>query len=214
MQVKSVTMLKRIFISFSLALLFTSLVNAQFEIKSNVLGLATNNYNGQVELLLNDKSGMELEASFRQTPWFLALSGSEITNSAFRIMAAYKYYIGGEDPTAGLYFGPFLKLKVAGLDNVPSLLDPNYMGRERDPEVLSVFNTAFFVGGNFGQKIVLNNNILIEYYGGFGYAVYNDKMIRDDIPADLENFLSVDRNSFTWPLDFRFGISLGYRFWR
>ncbi len=108
------------------ALFFIGLANGQFEIKTNALGLATNNYNGQVELLLNDKSGIELEASYRETSWLLNLSGSEIQNSAFRTMISYKYYIGGEDPTSGLYFGPYLKLKVAGLENVPVTIDANY----------------------------------------------------------------------------------------
>lgn len=197
------------------ALVFSNICNAQFEIKTNVLGLVTNNYNGQVELLLGDRSGLELEASYRETPWYLSLSGSDIENSAFRTAISYKYFIVGEDPTAGLYFGPYVKLKVAGLENLEAEIDMNYTGpTDGIPSSLSVLNTAFFVGGNFGQKIVLNNNIVIEYYGGVAYGLYNVKMIRNDISEDLSNFISIKTNSFTWPVDFRLGLSLGYRFWR
>jgi hypothetical protein len=206
---------KRTLYTSVIALLFFGFANAQFEIKTNALGLVTNNYNGQVELLLNDKSGIELEASYRETSWLLNLSGSEIENSAFRTMISYKYYIGGEDPTSGLYFGPYLKLKVAGLDNVPVEIDGNYAGGSSLPETARVFNTAFFLGLNAGQKIVFNNNLLIEYYGGFGYAVSNNRVINeDDYASDQEDFINIKTNSFTWPWDFRLGVSLGYRFWR
>ena len=63
-------------------------INGQFEIKTNVLGLVNNNYNAQVELLLNKRSGLELEGSFRTAPWLASLTGSEIKNNAFRILAA------------------------------------------------------------------------------------------------------------------------------
>jgi hypothetical protein len=199
----------------ALTILTFSAANGQFEIKTNALGLVTNNYNGQVELLLNDKSGIELEASYRETSWLLGLSGSEIENSAFRTMISYKYYIGGEDPTSGLYFGPYIKLKVAGLDNIPVVIDDNYTGSSADPGTARVFNTAFFLGLNAGQKIVFNNNLLIEYYGGIGYGLYNNRMINeDDYASDQQDFISIEQNSFTWPMDFRLGVSLGYRFWR
>ncbi|WP_235297860.1 DUF3575 domain-containing protein [Portibacter marinus] len=208
-------MLKRSFYLIMIVVASQLSLQGQFEIKTNVLGLVTNNYNGQVELLLGDRSGMELEASFRETPWFTALSGSEIKNNAFRTMVSYKYYIVGEDPTAGLYFGPYIKLKVAGLDNVPTVLDENYPGPTSDnPETAAVFNTAFFLGANGGQKIVLNNNFVIEYYGGFGYALFNERRIREEISDELRSYLDIERNSFTWPLDFRLGFTLGYRFWR
>ncbi|GLR16868.1 DUF3575 domain-containing protein [Portibacter lacus] len=208
-------MINRLLIFIAFITLFNLTAYGQFEIKTNALGLVANNYNGQVELLLNDKSGIELEASYRETPWILSLSGSEIENSSFRTMISYKYYIGGEDPTSGLYFGPYLKLKVAGLDNIPTEVDKDYVPGPAAPETVRVFNTAFFIGLNAGQKIVFNNNLLIEYYGGFGYALYNDKRINDkDYEPALENFIAVERNSFTWPLDFRLGLTLGYRFWR
>lgn len=208
-------MIFRTLLSGILVFLITSSGIGQFEIKTNALGLVTNNYNGQVELLLNDKSGIELEASFREASWILGLSGSEIQNNAFRTMVSYKYYLGGEDPTAGLYFGPYLKLKVANLENIPVTVDVNYNGASAKPEYARVFNTAFFLGLNAGQKIVFNNNLLIEYYGGIGYAVSNIQKINDeDFASDLESFISVERNSFTWPLDFRLGVTLGYRFWR
>lgn len=187
----------------------------QFEIKTNALGLITNNYNGQVELLLNDRSGIELEASYRETSWLLGLSGSEIQNSAFRTMVSYKYYVGGLDPTSGLYFGPYAKLKVAGLDNIPVTINANYTGTAAEPSKARVFNTAIFLGLNAGQKIVFNNNLLIEYYGGIGYAVSNTRVINnEDYASDQEDFIEIEQNSFTWPFDFRLGISLGYRFWR
>ena len=208
-------MLKRYLIAHLLFIALTTAVNGQFELKTNVLGLVSNNYNGQAELLLNDRSGFELEASYRESPWFLGLSGSEITNNSFRTMVSYKYYMAAEDPTSGLYFGPYIKLKVAGLDNLSTVTDPNYTGSTTNiPEKVSVFNSAFFLGGNVGQKIVMNNNVVIEYYGGFGYALYNERRIRDEISDELEPFLSLERNSFTWPLDFRLGLTLGYRFWR
>ncbi len=206
--------MKRTLLLCLFAICYLYNLSGQFEIKSNVLGLASNNYNGQVELLLNDKSGIELEVSYRQTPWILGLSGSEIKNNAFRTLVSYKYYIGAEDPTAGLYFGPYVKLKVAGLENVPSDIDPDYTGGSALPEELKIFNNAFFIGLNAGQKIVFDNGILIEYYGGLGYGAFNSVQIRDDIPAEGEAALGVQSNSFTWPWDFRLGVSLGYRFWR
>ena len=130
-------------------------------------------------------------------------------------MISYKYYIGGEDPTSGLYFGPYIKLKVAGLDNIPVVIDDNYTGSSADPGTARVFNTAFFLGLNAGQKIVFNNNLLIEYYGGIGYGLYNNRVINeDDYASDQQDFISIEQNSFTWPMDFRLGVSLGYRFWR
>jgi len=208
-------MIFRLIISSVFLFSAVTFCHGQFEIKTNALGLITNNYNGQVELLLNDKSGIELEASFREASWILGLSGSDIQNSAFRTMVSYKYYLGGEDPTAGLYFGPYVKLKVANLDNIPVTVDVNYTGFSSIPETARVFNTAVFLGLNAGQKIVFNNNLLIEYYGGIGYAVTNTRRINsEDFAADLETFIDIERNSFTWPLDFRLGLTLGYRFWR
>lgn len=186
----------------------------QFEIKTNVLGLINNNYNAQVELLLSDKSGIDMEVSYRTTPWILAVSGSDIKNNTFRALMSYKYYLGSEDPTSGIFFGPFVRLKVGGLENIPVSVDESYMGRLEGPEQVRLFNNAFTAGLTGGQKITFDNNFIIEYYAGIGYDFYNPSTIRDDIPSELEDFIKIQTNSFTWPWDFRLGVSLGYRFWR
>jgi hypothetical protein len=203
---------KYIFFVLLFSLAFS--LNGQFEIKTNALGLVNNNYNGQVELLLNDKSGVELEVSYRNTPWIIGLSGSEIKNSAFRALVSYKYYIGGEDPTSGLYFGPYVRLKVAGLENIPTVIDETYMGQLTAPGPVKIFNNAFTIGLTAGQKITFNNNFILEYYAGLGYNPYNQITLRDDLAAEIEDFVQIETNSFTWPWDFRLGVSLGYRFWR
>ena len=203
---------KYLFLLFFAA--FALQLNAQFEIKTNVLGLANNNYNAQVELLLNDKSGLDLEVSYRTTPWILAVSGSDIKNNTFRALIAYKYYLGAEDPTSGIYFGPYLRLKVGGLENIPVELDPTYTGSTPNPETVKLFNNAFTAGITGGQKILFDNNFIIEYYAGIGYDFYNPRTIREDLPTDIEDFVNIENNSFTWPWDFRLGISIGYRIWR
>ncbi len=189
-------------------------VSAQVEIKTNALGLVTNNYNAQVELLLNYRSGIELELSYRNTPWILGLSGSEIKNNSFRFLTSYKYYLDSEDPASGLYFGPYLRLKVAGMENIPVALDQTYSGIFANPEIVKVINNAFTVGITGGQKIVFNNNFVLEYYAGIGYNPFNNIRIRDDIPKEIEPYLNITSNTFTWPWDFRLGFSLGYRIWR
>ena len=204
--------IKNFLVVVFLSMAFT--ISAQFEIKTNTLGLATNNYNAQVELLLNDRSGIELEPSFRNTSWLLALAGSEIKNDAFRIMVSYKYYLDAEDPTSGINFGPYLRFKVAGLEDVPVELGEGYIGSTPDPEQARILNNSFIVGVNGGQKIVFDNNFVLEYYAGIGYAVYHQNTIRDNLPTDIKDFVEISTNSFTWPWDFRLGISIGYRFWR
>ena len=197
-----------------ICIICTTYLSGQFEIKTNSLGLINNNYNGQLELLLNDKSGIELEVSYRNTPWIIALTGSEIKNNAFRALVSYKYYLGAEDPTSGLYFGPTLRMRIANLDNVPTSLPPTYEGTEINPEIAKVLNNSISLGVSVGQKIVFNNNFIVEYYGGIGYNAINNINIRDNFSQELKNNLVIDTNSFTWPWDFRLGLSLGYRIWK
>lgn len=197
-----------------IAILYTTCINGQFEIKTNALGLINNNYNAQLELLLNDKSGLELEVSYRNTPWIIALAGSEIKNSAFRALVSYKYYIGSEDPTSGLYFGPTLRMRIANLENIPTSLPATYSGTEINPGIAKVLNNTVSIGVSVGQKITFNNNFILEYYGGFGYNAINNINIRDNFSKELKGNLVVDTNSFTWPWDFRLGLSLGYRIWK
>ena len=197
-----------------ICILCTSHINGQFEIKTNALGLVNNNYNAQLELLLNDKSGLELEVSYRNTPWIIALTGSEIKNSAYRALVSYKYYIGSEDPSSGLYFGPTLRMRIANLENIPTILPATYTGTEINPETAKVLNNTVSLGITVGQKITFNNNFIIEYYGGIGYNAVNNINIRDNFSKELKDNLLTDTNSFTWPWDFRLGLSLGYRIWK
>lgn len=189
-------------------------VQGQFEIKTNVLGLANNNYNGQVELLLSDKSGIDMEISYRNTPWLAALAGSEIKNNAFRGLLAYKYYLRAEDPTSGLFFGPYFRLRIANLENIPTSLPETYTGSEENPGIAKVINNSFSIGLQAGQKITFNNNFIIEYYAGLGYNALNQLKFRNNFSNDLKDNLIIETNSFTWPWDFRLGLSIGYRFWR
>lgn len=199
---------------FLFAFFTAFMVSAQFEIKSNVLGLVNNNYNGQLELLLNRKSGIELEASYRNTPWVVGLAGSEIKNNAFRILISYKYYWAGDDPTSGLYLSPYVRLKVANMENIPTILSEDYTGTVSNPEQVKILANALTLGLTGGQKITIGSNVIIEYYAGLGYNPVNQNRIRDNLPQEIEEYVLIETNSFTWPWDFRLGLSIGYRFWR
>lgn len=199
-------------IILSLFLFLAYNMQGQFEVKTNALGLATNYYNGQFELLLNDKSGLELEVGYRETPWIARILGSEIETASVKTTVSYKYYLGGDEPTSGLFLGPYLRFGVGRVNNVPSVVDEGFNGKIQ--EKLEVNRNAFAIGLQAGQKITIRENLILEYFAGFGYGVYNYLGIRNDIPEDDLKYYKVESNSFTWPWDFRLGVGIGYRVWR
>lgn len=196
-----------IILTLTTIFLFSTITNAQFEVKGNPIGLVWGSPNIALEYVVSDKLGIEVTPSFLYgSVAGAALSAADPFDQKFRgyrLRLALKYYFNpvtsGDGLYAGPYFGPRSSKYTADADELG--YNPNYK------------QSAFSVGAIFGYKYMIDSGLFFELQAGLGWGI-GAKLEYEDPEYDelINNVLDNPIGDALLGFEGVRSVSIGYRF--
>lgn len=184
------------------AILFSVNLKAQHEVKTNVLGLLFNQFGAAYEYVLDDNMGVGASVAYFTPP-----SSFSYEYTAFSFTPEFKYYLDPSRMDADKYFvGAYLKYRNTTADDY--LTDGN-------GQIIGQTTNGMALGIMSGRKWVTKSGFMFETWAGFGRYLFTAESYTNGYDPDaaddfLGAFVTASDDLPSW--DFRFGITVGWRF--
>jgi hypothetical protein len=191
---------------------------ATTEIGINPFGYLFGNYNLLGGYNFSEQSAIYVELAYTRNKFpYTGLDTNtgfpvlkDVVFSGFSIAPEFRYYFSPDDANDRWFIGGYLKFRTSSTSGQP------YMGFDKDDEPVfyDLKNVALIPGITFGYHLVTNSNLTFTFWTGGGYALlYNETKDPDFAPSTSPGIGIVNEVFTTFnKLDFRGGITVGYRF--
>jgi hypothetical protein len=169
----------------------------------NLAPMVFSNYSINYSLNMNDNVSLGTVLGYQNIE-VTSTDDEKIGYKGFYIAPECRYYFNPDRRgNTGFFAGGYMKYRnMRTTGNVNSGFDVS--GRLIDYDMK---NSGLAIGGMIGKMWVANIGVIFSVWGGLGYYVYNSTTYTNGFtPRANEDAPSLP------PLDFRFGLSVGYRF--
>ncbi len=177
------------------------------DVSVNLLPMIFTNFSANISYNLNDNISVGGVIGYQNLKIETTTLGvtEEVGYGGFYIAPEMRYYFNPDNGNDGFFAGPYLKFRSMGSTG------ESYTATDVNGNIVNydTKNTGLALGLILGRNWVTNSNIFFTTWSGIGYyLVNNEKNTKDFVPSP--GFVEVDSNVPT--LDFRLGLSVGYRF--
>ena len=178
-----------------------TMAQAQYhEAKLDIGGMGLGSYGALYEYGINDDMGINTRIAYYSTD-------NDNTYSTLTFTADFRYYFDAYEGGDGWFGTAYLKYR--------SLKSENYWGTTAfDNSGNRVYEDytsgGIALGVTTGRKWIVNDNWILECYGGIGRYLIN---FGGEQPDDYDpGLFEVEDGALDFPLDIRLGFIVGYRF--
>ena len=183
------------------ALMVGTMAQAQYhEAKLDIGGMGLGSYGALYEYGINDDMGINTRIAYFSTD-------NDNTYSTLTFTADFRYYFDAYEGGDGWFGTAYLKYR--------SLKSENYWGTTAfDNSGNRVYEDytsgGIALGVTTGRKWIVNDNWILEFYGGIGRYLVN---FGGEQPDDYDpGLFEVEDGALDFPTDIRLGFVVGYRF--
>jgi hypothetical protein len=173
----------------------------------NLAPMVFTNFSGNLSYNLEDNMSVGTVIGYQNLK-ITATSGTtteEVGYGGFYIAPEFRYFFNPDRGNDGFFAGPYLKFRSMGSSGEAyAALDAN-----GDVVNYDTKNTGLALGIVLGKTWITNSNIFFTTWTGLGYYLFNKTTNSKDFEKDP---LTTEITSSVPTLDFRLGLSVGYRF--
>ena len=185
-------------------------LQAQHDVKINMLGLIFGNYGVNYEYVISPEmstgAGINYYIYKLTSTDFSGTTTTELTYTGFNISPEFRFYFNPDDDAEGAYAGAYLKYRTATGDG------NWYYDPQGILQTTSRTNTGLAFGIMGGKKWVADVGFIFETYFGIGkYIMQNTKYGTPDYEAYHDQFTTFELIGLS-SIDLRIGLGLGWRF--
>ena len=183
------------------ALTVGTMAQAQYhEAKLDIGGMGLGSFGALYEYGINDDMGINTRIAYFSTD-------NDNTYSTLTFTADFRYYFDAYEGGDGWFGTAYLKYRSLKSENYWPATDANGNYVEED---YTSGGIAF--GVTTGRKWILNDNWVLETYGGIGRYLVNFGGERPDNFDDSWAVIGFNEGGLDFPTDIRLGFVVGYRF--
>jgi hypothetical protein len=195
-------MMKKIVLAaFAAAVLVLPQANAQtHDVSINLAPMAFGNYSGNYSFNFNEN--MSAGSVFGYQNLEVGSGEDKVGFKGFYVAPEYRYYFNPEKDNDGFFAGGYLKYRNMGTTGGANRIE-NWDGTTFSYDEK---NSGLALGVITGKVWIARNGITFSTWAGLGYYLFNETTYTNGYKPDesLETNLPA--------LDFRLGLSVGYRF--
>lgn len=203
--------MKKLLLFTTILLLSAASLKAQHDVKVNLFGLFFKHYGAGYEYIINDElsaGGFINYSNGNPISIFTSNSQDNSTYSLFTFTPEFRFYTNPEDGADGFFFSGYLRYKNSGWNDLQYHISGN-----PTPEMYDLKYTGLGLGFGLGKKWMTNSGLYFETYYGMGKFIIGGEKISNPKVEEHAKSIGYD-NEFSdvasW--DFRFHLSIGYRF--